>query len=219
MNLRMFGIAAALLLVPAGLGAATDPIFEIWGDAVAIITDVELVNPPQDVTYNNSEFYAEEQLVEGHTVFATIEFRAYPVESEGNISIDGHVSCDHEVRVDTVPWMGIPIPTRIERAQVACQVGERVFVTPDPFETGGSSANPPTPTGIVMPFEAPTGWTYAEEFTYVAGDGKSYYAWAVPILEPWENARGTAKNFMLPMPIEKLRHNDVRDYSVYLMSS
>lgn len=221
MNWRMLGLAAALLLVvPVGIGAGDTPLLDLWGEASAIVSDVELFQPPQKKTYDPDQFYAEEQLVEGHTVFATIEFRANVSEAAENITIDGVVHCEDHVEADT--WMGIPY--RVRHAQAECYVGQRVVVTPDPFSGNpGSLANLSLsslsyhPTGNTFPVRSPDGqWGTVEELWFEVDD-RQYFAWATPVFEPWSWGEKT-KNFIVPLPTDRLAHNDLSSYRVLLES-
>ena len=226
MTMRTFAVASALFLGMAGLGAGENPVLDLWGEATAIVSGVELVDLPERREQDPATTSVGERLVEGHTVFAVIDVKTRPVnETEEFVEIEGVVHCEDRVSIRTERLFGVvPVPTGIDQAQLHCYVGQRVIVTPDPF-TGdpGSLADLPAlgasaarPTGVVLPVTAPDGQsTYAEEMSFEHA-GRTYFAWAVPVLAPYENERGDVKNFRLPMPAERLRHNDVHDYCVLL---
>lgn len=225
MKWRMPALAAALfLLVPVGIGTGQDPVLDMWGEVSAIVTNIELIPPAQNKTYEDNEFFATEKLVEGHTVFATIEFRANVSVDESNVTIDGTVECTHHVDWTGPPFFGVPLPGRINEAHAECRFGERVVITPDPFTgdpgvLGGGSAPAPAyvPTGVVYPVLAPGGQrSYVEELVF-EHDGKTWYAWATTVMKPWER-EGTLKNFIAPLPADKLRLNDAASYRVILES-
>lgn len=215
MKTRMFAIAGALFLIPVGLGASQNPILDLWADGSVIIQDVEIFNPPQKKSYDPNEFYAEERLVEGHIVFATITFSPRYENATGNVTIDGVVHCEDHVEYDTFAGF---IPYNIRRAQFECYTGQRVIITPDPFSGDpGSLTDLPLmqPTGRVEGIRTPDGQRgYIEELSFVH-EGKLWYAWATPVFEPWTRD-GKVKNFMAPLPIERLASNDIDDYHVFL---
>ena len=233
MKWRMPAIAAALfLLVPVGIGTGQDPILDLWGEASAIVTNIELLPPQQNKTYDPNEFFAHEQLVEGHTTFATIEFRANVTVDAGNYTIDGTVECKDHIRGRGPVIFGFVIPGTVDEAHVECRVGQRVIITPDPFTGdpgflggggggggGGSGGSAPAyaPTGEVRPIRTPNGqFGYIEELVF-EHDGKTWYAWATTVMKPWERD-GTLKNFIAPLPTDKLRLNDAASYRVILES-
>lgn len=216
MNWRMIALAAALLLiVPVGIGTAQDPILDLWGEASAIIQDVELIEPPRKKTYNDSDFIEPEQLVEGHTVFVTIDLQPQYENVSAEVDIGGYVSCEHHVAYEAMLYV---VPTNIREAQVECAFGERVVVTPDPFSGDPGSLDDTgalyTPTGQVFPFTVPGGQSgYLEELVF-EHEGRDYLAWATPVLRPFETAQGT-KNFYAPLPLAGLQANGgIRDYRV-----
>lgn len=227
MNLRMIALASAMLLaVPLGVAAQPWEAFGLWGNVSATVQNVEVFDWPDKKVYDPTSFQVPEQLVEGHTTFATIEMRSNRTELEGNVSIAGYVRCDDEVEWE---WEGAPIfITRVRKAHVECTVGQRVIVTPDPFTgdpgyipIGGTSAEP---TGRILPFTPPgQPPTYAEELVYTQTlqdetgrvTQRTLYAWATPILPTFETPTGP-KNFLMPIPLDRIYEMDVRDYSVVL---
>lgn len=220
MNWRMYALAAALFLaVPVGIGATQNPVLDLWAEGSAIISDVELFDPPRKKVYDDWQFVKPEQVVEGHTTFVTIEMVARYENVTGNVTIDGVVHCEDHVEYEA--WYNL-VPTRVKRAQAECYAGQRVVVTPDPFSGDPGSLrdlaeNPPIyrPTGSVYPILTPDGQMgYVEELSF-DHLGRTYFAWATPVFQDW-TWNGKTKNFIAPLPVERLLWNDADDYRVVL---
>jgi hypothetical protein len=222
-NLRMLGIASALLLlVPFGYAAQPWTVFDTYNEVYAAVSDLEVLNLPDKKVYDPNSFFAEEQPVEGHTVFATIELRANTSEVEGNVTIAGVIDCRHDVEYD---YEIFPIPSRVRRAEVGCVIGERVVVYPVNYTSNSGQSSDFTPTGRVIPFTPPSGVpVYAEEFSFLLtetnNDGlvveRTMFAWATPVVPPWTTDAGKVKNFMMPIPLDRILEMDCGDYQVVL---
>lgn len=229
-NLRMIGLASALLLLlPIGVMAMPDDDAPDDGSGVggyeeltATVYDVVLAEMPREKVYDAGSYHEEEQLVEGHTVFVVLDVTYRFNDTNGTVDIMGMVDCKAEASYSGPTFLGIPLPERVDGVHAGCRVDEYVLVAPDPF------AYPPlaaaTPTGRLLPFDVPgVGRAYAEEMRYPvrlqAPDGASetatFYAWKVPIWQTWTDAHGRPKNFYAPLPEDKLAEMGVGDYKVY----
>ncbi|HEX2022347.1 MAG TPA: hypothetical protein VHH36_06510 [Candidatus Thermoplasmatota archaeon] len=221
--------------MPLGYAAGPGDAFELWGEVVATVRDVRIVSPPAGSAPAPETYQTDEQLVEGHSVYAVLDIRREVVPpEEGNVTISGLVECHHDGKISTVSWepipgLVIPLPTRVDSVDVRCRVGETVVVVPDPFSQGASSGSvsPLVPTGDVLIYDTPLGVrTYAEELTFTLErldargrpETKAFTAWRVPILDPWVDAEGRLQNFLLPMPVRRVAENDARGYEALLES-
>lgn len=236
LNLRMLAVASALFLfVPVGVLAngPQQDVIEVTGDVVAEVSDIILVEPkpkPHAASYP----LASEQLVEGQSVFVTMDAVTEVEDLEGNVTIEGFARCENSAKVSYSWWYGIPVPTKVEDVRAECHVGERVVFTPTIYCTlagqpqcgtsGGplDGAPPMTPTGHLVNVDTPAGdRAYAEElsFTMREPDGaggwheRTYYAWAVPVLKPWIGGDGKPKNVWLPIPEARLAQMGEQHYS------
>lgn len=214
-NARMFALAAAMLLGLAVFATSQQPdedVIETAADVAAWVQDLELVSPPDRYEYPPWEL-GEEQLVEGHIVFHTIERTPQRIEENGSIDIVGNVNCQHHVNATTQSWFGLVfLPDRVTEAWVECHAGERIVVTPSIFRA--STASPMMPTGNGFMLDTPTGEpAYAQELVFsvteLQSDGtfvaKEYYAWNVPVIQSWVYPDGTTKNLWFELPLDKLR--------------
>lgn len=234
---RALGIAAALLVLgPVGFAVASEwTAADAYGEATAGIYDVELFEPPQKKVYDPSSFRAAEQLVEGHTVFATIDLQAHFEETSGNVTITGLVRCEKDVQYRQ--WdpigLGFGIPYKVDHAEAECVVAERVVISPDPGQWQAPTVanvwlGPVTPTGVVLPFTSPDGTeAYSEEFSFDVvremqdGRVESHvcYAWAVPVVGTFAAHDGDVKNLYAPLPIPRLQECGAEDYDLDLERS
>lgn len=231
-NLRMIGIASALLLLlPIGVmampeggdeGNGDDPLLEGYQELTAAVYDVVLAQMPRERDLDPASLHEEERLVEGHTVFVVIEVTSHANQTNGTVDIMGMVDCEARATYTGPTFLGIPLPERIERVEASCRVDEYVIVAPDPF------SNPPLaaaqPTGRLVPFRVPgVGHAYAEELSYPVSTTdasgwtttETFYAWKVPIWQPWIDAHGRPKNFYAPIPEDRLLEMRVNDFEVY----
>lgn len=239
-TLRMLAIASAILVsLPIGFALANTTVDHVVvqggeivranAEAAAEITDIVLVD-----TFAKYDQIAiantPEQLVEGHTVFTVIDIQFVKNESTWTADIAGGVDCDvhHEVSGPTV--YGVPVPNRIHRAQLECVVNGTVYVTPDPFYDSDDTVQQSSmqPTGVQIPFTAPTGETgFATEYVYelVSTDWlgetttQALYAWSVPLLEePWLHSDGGMKSWYCPLPVARLQEMGITTFTARLES-
>lgn len=232
-NLRMLAIASAILLgtplilaATHGIGHVVVPggeVVDYYGEAAAEVTDIVLADLGT-VYKPNDTFFRPEQVVEGHTTWLTIDIRLEANVTNASIDITGMVECNHNVSARGPVVFGVPIFNRVDRASAECRVGETVFVTPDPFyDSDNTYTSAMTPTGTIYPFTTPSGESgYAEEFQFftihedIYGEPvrEDYYAWSVPIYEPWIHTDGRPKAWTCPLPVDKLREMGVSDFTV-----
>lgn len=226
-NLRMFAIASALLLVPSAWALVTVPggqVLEYYGEAAAYIEDVAIATFPAPVTGRTGEF-REEQLVEGHTTFLTLDIAVERERKNASIDIEGYVRCEHRARVNFTYLGAVPFPTYVDYAGSECRVGEQVVIVPDPFlDWSASYVSPLQPTGRLLEFTAPNGErAYMEELTFHTldhDDGwaeplrRDYYAWTTPIFPPWVSDDGRLRSFYAPLPEDRLLEMGVEDFQV-----
>lgn len=245
-TLRMLAIAAALLVgLPLGWGLADHSIDHVvvQGGEVANVaigtaaevTDIVLLDT--FVQYDRIVVHnAPEQLVEGHTVFLTLDTQLVPNVTNWTVDIIGSVECDAHVNGEGSFFQGLPIiPRRINDAYVECNIMGTVFVTPDPFydsndttSSSSSSSTSPEPTGDEIPFVAPNGVRgVAREYSYfwivedAAGvqTATQRYAWSVPIIEPWVHTDGSVKRWYCPLPVPRLQEMGLSHFSAYVAES
>lgn len=233
-TLRMVAIAVAILVGIPITGVVADhlgsfPGGDPWQEAEAAVNatvrDIELVEPPARFD-RIIDAGMPEQVVEGHTVFATIEIPVAINRSEWNVSVVGSISCDLDTRAEGEFFGGVPFPTRIEEGFVRCQVGEQVFLSPDPFMEPGhfsGSVTPFTPTSSWQA-EAPNGelidvHEYSFGVTRMLDDGtlqtERQYAWSVPLTTPWIHTNGKLKDWYCPIPEERLAEMGKTDFWAY----
>lgn len=237
-TLRMIAIAAALLLGTPLVFAAlpNDDELDVDGgelvnrnlEAAAWVVDVTLADYPKRVD-GKADAFKEEQLVEGHTVFITLDIEVRFNETNGSVNVTGFVECSHEVSW-TGPGVGTPVgtvfmPGHIDRAGAECRAGERVFATPDPFFEPDVQSSAMMPTGVMFPITTPAGDEgYVEEFAFTLvrmdqwGDvsERTLYAYAAPIFAPWLHEDGRPKSFVVSLPRERLVEMDVQDFTIIL---
>lgn len=238
-NLRMLAIASAILLaLPVGMaawdeyGSGTEnderTVVGSTLEAVATVTDVVLAELPREKIYDPASFREKENLVEGHTVFVTIDLEYRFNQTNGTIDIMALVECKANTRF-TGPVYSLPfglgevtIPNRVEEAHAECRVHDEVIVSPDPFQNPPLAR--PTPTGRDVPFNAPNGQpAVAREYSYPVRidmpDGtaryETFYAYGAPLMEPWVDHQGRLKSFFCPLPEDRLVEMGVSDYQVY----
>ena len=225
-TLRMLWIALAIVVgLPIGFGLADHAIghYTVPGgevvnaglDAAATVTDIVLVETV--TTYDRLAVHNwPEQLVEGHTVFVTLDIPVVPNITNWTADIAGDIECKTHTDIEGYYFLGLPIiPSRINEAHAECHVAGIVFVTPDPFynssHTSGSSMRL---TGLEYPFQAPNGQRgIAREYAYevvtvdpitFAQTQATWYAWGVPILEPWTHTDGSTKRWYCPIPVARI---------------
>ena len=230
-NIRMFAIAGALfLIVPVGVMAG--PLQDTVDAAVqegASVTNIDVLRPAQKCAPISGDLRPE-QLVEGHTTFVTMDAVSDCKVLEGNVTVDGLVHCETHGSLRTswiyVAGVAVPIVTHVDGASEECNLGGRVVVTPTIYCTltgdaqcNFSPANTQSapimfPTGNSIPVMSPDKqYGYAEEYSFAAGD-RTYFAWATPIMRPWIDPAGHMKDFLVPVPAERLREMDTSDFHI-----
>lgn len=224
LNLRNVTLAAALLLALA-VGAYADPysdVYEASAEVVAEVSNIKILEPAtKRVAWTDP--IEHENLVEGHSVFVTMEINATRVPVEGNADVIGHVECDvskgtkTSMYVVTIPMpagqppktVEVPVVTEVNYVKARCSLYGGLIVTPTIYcqVTGDWDCDPPAmqsapvmaPTGRVIPYVTPDGQhAEAEELTFIATppgeeSPRSFYAYRVPILLPW----GDAEDFQI----------------------
>lgn len=230
-NIRMFAIAGALFLIlPVGVlaGPLQDTV-SFAAQEAASVTNVDVLRPATKCAPISGNL-TPEQVVEGHTTFVTLDEISDCKAIEGNVTVDGLVHCETHGSLRTswiyVAGVAVPIVTHVDGVREECNVGGRVVVTPTIYCTltgdaqcNFSPANTRTapllfPTGEVIPLMSPDGqYAYAEEFSFIA-NGRTYYAWATPIMRPWLDPAGHTKDFLVPVPSERLRAMDTNDFKI-----
>ncbi|HET6404548.1 MAG TPA: hypothetical protein VFH78_07865 [Candidatus Thermoplasmatota archaeon] len=237
----MLGIAVAILVgLPIGLGLADHAIghFAVPGgelvnaglEAAATVTDIVLLDT--FTTYDRVAVHnAPEQLVEGHTVFVTLDTLLLPNITNWTADIVGNVECATHVNGEGSFFAGLPIiPRRINEAHVECKAAGIVFVTPDPFYNSSQSySSPMEPTGVEIPFVAPNGVRgVATEYSYnvvrvdpwtLQQTSTTWYAWSVPLLEPWTHVDGSTKRWYCPIPVARIHEMDVTHFTGWVQDT
>lgn len=235
-NLRMLAIAAAMLFgIPVTVSAfhdPSDPGLHVPGGALVdeqhmikgVIDEVTLLELPPPVSGRSAQFN-NETLLEGHTVFVTIDIRIWRNVTQSNVTAVGNVSCGFDTGADFQNGpLGIPIPRKTRETTVECRDGEQVILRPDPFIDPQLQNSGMFPTGEAWEFEAPSGeigqvteWMFdSSAFNESTGgyDTARLYAWSAPVLEGWTHDDGTTKRFMIPVPEAKLWSQPVEQYHV-----
>lgn len=230
-NLRMLAIAAAILFGAPVAVAAIDvevpggTVISEHGTIEALIDEVTLLDPPKPVTGRSAAF-RNETLVEGHTVFVTIDIRIWTNVTEGNITALGNVSCGFETGLNTQSTiLGIPVPRKTHKTEVKCEHDGTVVATPDPFFDSSAARTELVPTGAAWEFTTPNGdvgWVTEWTFDSARFDPatqqvvvSTYHAWSAPVFdEGWTHVDGTTKRFMIPMPHEKAWGQGVEHYQI-----
>ena len=236
-TLRMLWIAVALVVgLPMGIGLADHipghvavPGGEVVNaglEAAATVKDIVLLDT--FTTYDRiMPTDWPEQLVEGHTVFVTLDTLLVPNISTWTADIIGSIECSTHTDVEGDYFLGFPIiPRRINEAHAECEAGGVVFVTPDPFYNSSQQSSYSTqmdPTGKEIPFVAPNGVRgVATEYVYdvITTDpwtgqqtSTTWYAWSVPILEPWTHVDGGTKSWFCPIPVARIHEMDVTHFT------
>ena len=234
LNLRNTALAAALILAFA-MSANADPysdVYEASGSVVAEVSNIKLIEPAYKYNVSKGELVPE-NLVEGHTVFVTMDIAAEATPVEGHIEVEGYVHCEHEANTTQTSYylLGVPVPvvSSVNYVRARCDVYEGLVATPTIYcqVTGDWDCDPPAfgaapvmvPTGTILPFVTPDGQqAEAEELTFVAtppGEDapRSFYAYRVPILLPWVDAEdGLARNMHIPIPYDRLFEMDTWDF-------
>lgn len=226
-NLRMLALASALLLLlPVAAWAypsGDEMVVEGGAQGVLEITDVALAELGDPRTVEPNSTFGHEQLVEGHTVFAVIDIRTTVVNTSGNFTVDGLVSCSYHAEGESRSFLGlVSYPTHVDRVEVDCLEQHRVVVMPSPVAQS-SSMSPLTPNGDVLRYVTPKGEVgYADEYTFVESwttpDGREHhatrYAWGTDVMHPWTTRAGHEKNVLLPLPPDRLVEMQARNFEM-----
>ncbi|GEM_PF-4565898 len=230
-NVRMLALASALLLLlPLYAWAAPDPsdptslLVEGGAKQLLTVSNVTLVQPPQQRVVDPNSTYGHERLVEGHTVFAVIDLKSSPVADEGSIDISAMVNCTAETRVHYDRFLGVPIPDGVETTTLQCLENATLVAIPDPISTSDSaSMSPLAPDGEVYRYVTPTGEVgyeteYSYEYRHADAGGhwrsETRYAWAVSPSKPWTDASGASKDVYVTLPTARLEQMGVRSFHV-----
>lgn len=239
-TLRMLWIAVAIVVgLPTGIGLAHHAIghVQVPGgeivngglEAAATVTDIVLVDAIQ--TYDRVAVHNwPEQLVEGHTVFVTLDIPLVPNMTNWTADIIGDIECKTNTRTSGYFFQGLPVPRRIDEAHAECRAAGRVFVTPDPFyDSNHTYGGQWRLTGVEIPFTAPDGQPgVMREYSYpvVQTDlvtleqrESTWYAWEVPILEPWLHADGSEKRWYCPIPVARIDEMGVSHFTGWVGES
>lgn len=223
-NIRMIGLAAALaLFVPAfayalpSLWPGDDPsalIIEGGAEQYAQVGDIYLMDPPQPHVVEPNSTLGHEQLVEGHTVFATIDIVTRVAQDNGTVDVSAIVTCSAQTGVDyNRTFFGIPVPNHVHTTTVDCLENATLVAVPNPLPMAARSNL--QPTGIVIAFTTPTGEVGYETEYATTWAGQSYYAYAVnPVRAPFVGADGHAKNLYVSFPVDRLREMGVHDFTI-----
>jgi hypothetical protein len=230
----LVGLPTATVLADHAIGHVEVPggeIVRFAAEETATVTDVILADPPQRLDHL-PHFDVPEQLVEGHTVFLTVEMVAVPNVSNFTVDIVGNVSCTTHANTSgpffPVGPFNIPVPNRVHEFHEECEAGGFVFATPDPFmetESGDiTSWGPFQANGRTIPFEAPDGQTgeaIEYQFDLFETDWlgettvRTMYAWSVPVLEPWTHSDGRERNAYCPIPEDRLLEMGIESFRLY----
>lgn len=225
-NVRTIALASALLLfVPLYAWADPNPddptsyLVEGGAKQVLTVSNVTLVQPPQDRAVEPGSTSQREQLVEGHTVFTVIEVRTRPVDDGGTINVSAVVECSAQTQIHYDRFLGVPIPDGVETTTAACLENATLVAVPDPVPlSSGARVSPLAPDGVQIRYQTPTGEAgYETEYVYqVQQDGRTQtrYAWGVQPAKPWTDASGAPKNLFVSLPVDKLVQMGVRSFHV-----
>ena len=150
-NRRVFASAAAIAIFLA-LGVVGDghqEILEYSARVVAELTDIEGV-PLEIVLYERVIPMTPEELVEGHTVFATMNIELIPHKVAKEVNVAGLVECRYDI-------IGVQVPSlAIERIYAECNVGGSIWLS-DPDSAQPTSRHDLEPTGREYLVDPPDG--------------------------------------------------------------
>ena len=230
LSLRSVALASALFLALAVGVALADPAsdtLEATGEALAAVSNLRVFEPQSRYEPIPAGLKGEETLVEGHSVFAVLDYHGNRTEVEGNVTVTGEVDCDYRAEAGTTPWYaGLPMVTGVREAWLRCRVHDQVIVTPTVYcqaqgdwECDAPGAPVLVPTGARTPFQGPDGQSgELVEYAFSAtppgeAEPRTYYAFGVPILEPWVHLDdGAQRNLWAPLPLARLEQMDVWDF-------
>lgn len=222
-SIRTLWIAAALALFGPIVGFALsqsipndgdpqDTVVHTQGDVQAYVTNVTALRPPDSRPYDPNSLVKTERLVEGHTVFTTIEITRQGNLSRGTVNLTGDIHCWYDVGSDTwvIPVLGIfnvAIPTRLDHASAECTWDDKVIIHP---QVGVPLYDAMlVPTGRTWVTESPLGDpAVITEYSFQAPvnetDGtqvlKTFYAWSAPVLPAWVSPDGHEMRWIAQIP-------------------
>lgn len=229
-SLRAVALASALTFALAVGVALADPASdaaEVVAEVLARVSDLRVFEPRYEAEPIPSGIHSAERLVEGHSVFAVLDFHSNATPVEGNVTVAGEVDCEYRAEVGTTPWYGgLPMVTGVREAWARCRVHDQVVVTPSVYcevqgdwECDAPSALVLVPTGVRTAFQSPDGqWGEMVEYAFSATppgerEARTFYAFAVPIFRPWVHGDdGATRDLWAPLPLGRLEQMDVWDF-------
>jgi hypothetical protein len=232
-NTRMLAVASALaLFVPAvavalpSMWPGDDPsalIVEGGAEQYARVDNITTVDPPQSYVTDMNTTLGHEQLVEGHTTFATIDIVKHAVSEHGSVNLMATVNCYAETGWDGDTWFGIPFPSHVHTTTAQCIENATLVAMPNPLYQPSTQRSSLAPDGNVYPFTTPTGETgyeteYSFDVSYQDADGyvhhQTQYAWGVSPVHPWVDASGVVRSLYMSLPSDKLAEMGIHDFSI-----
>lgn len=213
-NRKSIALASAILLfvVVQVAGQGGEEIFEYGARVVAEVTDIDGV--PIDVSLTRGEAPpSHEQIVEGHTVFHTMDIIPPAPANQTAINVVGLVECRYEIVNLTIPSFAV------DRIWAECNVGGSIYTT-EPKSTPPNSPSDLQPTGWEKLVPRPdTGeLVHTIEYSYwttrVASDGSREsvlaYCWETTILDDGTNPH-TLKpfNFVSAINPDRLKDGEI----------
>lgn len=210
MNRKAIALAAALVLLAllGVVGTPEEEILEYSAQVVYELTDIDGV-PIQPNLQSPEIPIGQEQIVEGHTVFHTMNMVRPPPPPPKELNIIGLIECRYEI-------LGVRLDlSHIDRIYAECNVGGRIWV---------SESNRMSPASADM--ISPTGWeriaytpdshvpVLVTEFEYFADVTDELgvtrqtrsYAWETQLLPTGTNPQsGKFYNFVGAVNLDRLR--------------
>ncbi|HUR67935.1 MAG TPA: hypothetical protein VM370_01715 [Candidatus Thermoplasmatota archaeon] len=231
----MLAIAVAILVgIPIAFALADNGIPDVDGGEIvnfglgeaATVTDLALIQPPGEY-FTNDSMLRPEQLVEGHTVFLTMDIVLEKRVKNFTQELVGNVTCEFHEQGSGEFFGGIvPVPSHFDELHEECHAAGMGFVTPDPFIDSDDQTligATLTPTGNTPTVTAPNGEeTQVTEYSYDIttenwlGEQQTrhLYAWSAPVLDPWTHSDGRTMNWYCPIPEERLVEMGLRHFRV-----
>lgn len=221
MDRKAIALAVALVLL-ALIGVAGNPeeeILEYSAQVVYELTDIDGV--PLNPNLESPEIpIGQEQIVEGHTVFHTMNMVRPPPPPPKELNIIGLIECRYEI-------LGVALDlSHIDRIYAECNVGGNIWVS-ESNRSAPTSAQMLTPTGWEMLAYAPdtnapvlvTEWEYMADIVNAWGETSKVrsYAWETEILPTGTNpSTGKLYNFVGAVNLERLRAMDSNRLTVWV---
>lgn len=220
MNRKSIALAAAIILLAliGVVGTPEEEILEYSAGVVYELTDIDGI--PIRPNLQTPEIpIGQEQIVEGHTVFHTMNMVRPPPPPPKELNIIGLVECRYEV-------LGVMLDlSHIDRIYVECNVGGRIWV---------SESNRMAPQAADL---TPTGWEWiaytpdsglpilVSEFEYFEDAPTEFgevvklrrYAWATEIVAQGTNPHTDKPyNFVGAVNLERLRATGTDHLTVWV---